>query len=135
MAEQLPIDHVGIAVTDLKAATARWAALLGTPAEPPEEVPSQRVRVAFLTAGRSHVELLEPTDPESPVGRFLASRGEGIHHLAFQVPSVDAALAAHLTRGDRVVDRVGRVGARGRRVGFAHPSAFGGVLVEYVESP
>jgi len=131
----LPIDHLGIAVKDLGAATARWAVLLGAPAEPPEEVPSQRVRVTFLSAGRSHVELLEPTDPDSAVGRFLATRGEGIHHLAFHVPSVDAALAAHLQRGERVVDRVGRPGARGRRVGFAHPSAFGGVLVEYVEGP
>jgi methylmalonyl-CoA epimerase len=134
MTPDLPIDHIGIAVADLPSAIARWSALLGAPAEPPEAVPSQRVRVAFLAAGTSHIELLEPTDPESAVGRFLAARGEGIHHLAFSVPSVDAALAAHLQRGERVVDRAGRPGARGRRVGFAHPSAFGGVLVEYVES-
>ncbi len=80
-----------------------------------------------------HVELLEPLSPESAVGRFLARRGEGLHHLAFRVPSVDAALAELAARGEAVVDRVGRPGSRGRRVGFAHPSAFGGVLVEFVE--
>ena len=130
-----PIDHIGVAVSALPAAIARWSALLGPPVAPPEEVPSQQVRVAFLAAGRSHVELLEPTGPESPVARFLAGRGEGFHHVAFAVPSVDAALAALIGRGERVVDRAGRPGARGRRVGFAHPAAFGGVLVEFVEGP
>ncbi len=129
------IDHVGIAVPNLAQAIDRWKPLLGGPDSPPEELPSQRVRVAFVRAGESHIELLEPTAPDSPVGRFLASRGEGIHHLAFRVPSVDDALAGVVRRGDRVVDPTGRPGARGRRVGFAHPSAFGGVLVEFVEVP
>jgi len=96
---------------------------------------AQGVRVMFLAAGQVGVELLEPTRPESSVGRFLARRGEGLHHLAFRVPSVDRALEELLGRGEQVVDRVGRPGARGRRVGFAHPSAFGGVLVEFVEKP
>lgn len=82
-----------------------------------------------------HLELLEPTSPESAVGRFLERRGEGLHHLAFRVPSVDRALGELLARGERVVDRAARPGARGRKVGFAHPSAFGGVLVEFVEGP
>jgi methylmalonyl-CoA/ethylmalonyl-CoA epimerase len=129
------LDHVGIAVSDLNAATIRWEALLGPAASPAEEVPSQRVKVQFLGIAGSHIELLEATEPDSPVGRFVASRGEGVHHLAFRVPSVDAALAELLRRGERVVDRTGRAGARGRRVGFAHPSAFGGVLVEFVEAP
>ncbi len=129
------IDHVGIAVPNLAQAIDRWKPLLGGPDSPPEELPSQRVRIAFVRAGESHIELLEPTAPDSPVGRFLASRGEGIHHLAFRVPSVDDALAGVVRRGDRVVDPTGRPGARGRRVGFAHPSAFGGVLVEFVEVP
>ncbi|HTW55655.1 MAG TPA: methylmalonyl-CoA epimerase [Thermoplasmata archaeon] len=130
-----PVDHIGVAVHDLTAALARWTPLLGPPDGPPEVVPSQRVKVAFLAAGGSHVELLEPTSDDSPIARFLASRGDGIHHLAFTVPSVDRALAEVVARGDRVVDAVGRPGARGRRVGFAHPSAFGGVLVEFVEGP
>jgi len=131
----MELDHVGIAVSDLRSATARWEALLGRAESPPEEVPSQKVRVTFLGRGASHVELLEATDADSPVGRFVAARGEGVHHLAFRVPDVDASLAELVRRGERVVDRTGRPGARGRRVGFAHPSAFGGVLVEFVEAP
>jgi methylmalonyl-CoA epimerase len=129
------LDHVGIAVADLANAVKRWRPILGPPSSEPEEVPSNRVRVTFLEAGEPHLELLEPTDPDSPVARFLASRGEGLHHLAFCVPSVDRALEELVRRGERVVDRTGRPGARGRRVGFAHPSAFGGVLVEFVEVP
>lgn len=131
----MTIDHLGVAVTNLSDGIARWSPLLGAPDGPPEEVPSQKVRVAFLRAGESHLELLEPTDPESSVGQFLARRGEGLHHIAFRVPSVDSALSDVARRGGRLVDRVGRPGARGRRVGFAHPSTFGGVLVEFVEGP
>jgi len=129
------LDHVGVAVRDLAEALKRWRTILGPPSNDPEEVPSNRVRVVFLEADGPHIELLEPTDPDSPVARFLASRGEGLHHLAFRVPSVDRALEDLVRRGERVVDRAGRPGARGRRVGFAHPSAFGGVLVEFVEVP
>jgi methylmalonyl-CoA/ethylmalonyl-CoA epimerase len=131
----MELDHVGIAVASLGAAVPRWAPVAGAPDGPLEEVASQGVRVAFLTVGGVDVELLEPTRPDSAVARFLEGRGEGLHHLAFRVPSVDAALQELLRRGERVVDRVGRPGARGRRVGFAHPSAFGGVLVEFVERP
>jgi methylmalonyl-CoA epimerase len=129
------LDHVGIAVTDLRAAAARWEALLGVVASLPEEVPSNGVRVRFLEAGPTHIELLEPLGPTSPIAGFLAKRGEGIHHLAFGVPNVDRVLADLQSQGQRVVDATGRPGSRGRRVGFAHPSAFGGVLVEFVESP
>jgi len=128
------IDHVGIAVRKIDAALARWAPWLPRPASPPEEIPSQKVRVAFLRVGESRIELLEPTQPKSPVGRFLEQRGEGLHHLAFAVPQVDAALAAVARQGGRLVDTQGRPGAGGHRVGFAHPTAFGGVLVEYVEA-
>ncbi|MGI0129338.1 MAG: methylmalonyl-CoA epimerase [Thermoplasmata archaeon] len=131
----MKLDHVGIAVPSLATALSEWRPLLGAPDQPPEEVPSNRVRVAFVAAGEVHVELLEPMDPASPVARFLESRGPGVHHLAFAVPSVDDALAEVRRRGDRVVDEHARPGARGRRVGFAHPSAFGGVLVEFVEGP
>ncbi len=131
----MELDHVGIAVGKLDDAVPRWRPAVGGADVPYEEVGGQGVRVAFLSAGPVEVELLEPTRPDSPVGRFLAARGEGLHHLAFRVPSVDAALAELVRRGDRVVDRTGRAGARGRRVGFAHPSAFGGVLVEFVERP
>lgn len=131
----MQLDHVGVAVTDLEKALARWRPIAEAPPSAPEEVPSNRVRVVFLEVGGSHLELLEPTHPESPVARFLASRGEGLHHLAFRVPNVDRALDDLARRGERVVDPKGRPGARGRRVGFAHPSAFLGVLVEFVEVP
>jgi methylmalonyl-CoA epimerase len=131
----MPLDHVGIAVPDLTAAIERWRPLVGAPESPPEVVASNRVRVAFVAVGDTHLELLEPIDPSSPVARFLEQRGPGVHHLAFHVPSVDAALAEVRSRGERVVDEHARPGARGRRVGFAHPSAFGGVLVEFVEGP
>lgn len=131
----MELDHVGIAVRDLTSAVGRWGRLAGAPEGPVEEVAGQGVRVAFLHAGPVEVELLEPTTPSSPIARFLEKRGEGLHHLAFRVPSVDAALAELLRRGEPVVDRVGRPGSRGRTVGFAHPSAFGGVLVEFVEGP
>jgi methylmalonyl-CoA/ethylmalonyl-CoA epimerase len=130
----MQLDHVGIAVLDLKRAAERWRPLLGMPTGPPEEIPSNRVRVVFLEAGGVRVELVEPLDGGSPVAKFLAHRGEGIHHLAFGVPNVDRALAELMSRGERVVDQTGRPGARGHRVGFAHPSAFGGVLVEFVEA-
>lgn len=126
---------MGVAVPNLAAAIEHWRPLVGPPEGPPEEVPSNRVRVAFIAVGETHLELLEPTDATSPVARFLESRGPGVHHLAFSVPSVDAALAEVRDRGERVVDEHARPGARGRRVGFAHPAAFGGVLVEFVEGP
>ncbi|MCI4340567.1 MAG: methylmalonyl-CoA epimerase [Thermoplasmata archaeon] len=131
----MDVDHLGIAVPRISEALAAWEPTLGAKADPPEEVPTQRVRVAFLSAGATHLEFLEPTDPESPVGRFLAERKGGLHHIAFRVPSVDAALSDAAARGARLIDRFGRAGARGRRVGFVHPSAFGGTLVEFVEGP
>jgi len=127
------IDHIGIAVKSLAAAIPKWERTLGKLVDPPEEVASQRVRVAFLEVGSTHFELLEPTTPDSAVGRFLVRRGEGMHHIAFAVPDVNQELADLAGRGDRVIDHVGRPGARGRTVGFAHPSAFDGVLVEFVE--
>jgi len=129
------IDHLGIAVPRLADAIAQWGATLGGPASPPEEIPSQRVRVSFLSVGATHIELLEPTDPGSPIGRFLTDRKGGLHHVAFRVPSVNAALAEQEARGARLIDRVARPGARGRKVGFVHPAAFGGVLVEFVDGP
>lgn len=131
----MKVDHLGIAVRDLAARAPPWVALSGTPAGPTEEVPAQQVRVRFLTVGDSEVELLEPMSDDSPVAKFLAARGEGFHHVAFHVDSVDRELARLLAAGERVVDQHARPGARGRRVGFAHPSAFGGVLVEFVEGP
>jgi len=131
----MQVDHLGIAVPNLAEALAQWEPTLRAQGSPPEEVASQHVRVSFLSAGATHLEFLEPTDPDSPVGRFLAERGGGIHHIAFHVTSVNAMLASLESRGFRLIDRVARAGARGRRVGFVHPKSYGGVLVEFVEGP
>lgn len=131
----MKLDHVGIVVGNLSDAIARWQPLLGPPESPPEEVPGGDVRVAFFATGPTHLEFVEPSGLRSPVSKFLATRGGGLHHLAFAVPDVDAALAEVASRGGRLIDSHGRPGARGRRIGFAHPAAFGGVLVEFVEEP
>lgn len=129
----MKLDHVGIVVANISETLERWRPLVGEPESAPETVPGSQVTVAFLSAGNTHVELVEPTGLKSPVSKFLATRGGGIHHIAFSVPDVDVALAEVAARGGRLIDQHARVGARGRRVGFAHPSAFGGVLVEFVE--
>jgi methylmalonyl-CoA epimerase len=131
----MEIDHLGIAVHRLSDALAVYEPTVGTPAAPPEVVESQGVRVAFLEVGGTHLEFLEPLRPDSAVARFLEKRGEGIHHLAFHVPSVAAALAGAEGRGAKLNDKVPRPGARQRLVGFVHPSTFHGVLVEFVEGP
>ena len=132
----MEVDHLGIAVTSLADALLQWQATLGVSGSPVELVEGQRVRVSFLEAGATHLELLEPTAPDSPVGRFIADRGGGgLHHVAFRVPSVDQTLREVGARGLRLIDQVSRPGARGRRVGFVHPKSFGGVLVEFVEGP
>ena len=131
----MQVDHLGIAVHEIARARTTFEPLVGASAGPPELVESQGVRVAFLDVGGTHLELLEPARPDSAIARFLEKKGEGIHHVAFQVPSVAAALSAAESRGARLIDKTPRPGARGRRVGFIHPSATHGVLVEFVEGP
>ncbi|MCI4326286.1 MAG: methylmalonyl-CoA epimerase [Thermoplasmata archaeon] len=131
----MKIDHLGIAVRSLSEALTQYEPVVGGHGSPPEAVESQGVRVSFLESGESHLEFLEPLRPDSAVGKFLEKRGEGIHHLAFRVPDVAAALANVRAHGGRLIDEVPRVGARGRTVGFAHPASFRGVLVEFVGAP
>jgi methylmalonyl-CoA/ethylmalonyl-CoA epimerase len=108
---------------------------LGLSCEHIEEVASQRVRVAFLPVGDTRLELLEPTAADSPVARFLEKRGEGLHHLAFEVDTVQGALEGARGRGLRLIDEAPRLGARGCMVAFLHPSSCHGVLVEFIEVP
>lgn len=131
----MELDHLGIAVERLDEARATFEPLVGASASPPELVESQGVRVAFVDVGGTHLELLEPARPESAIARFLARRGEGLHHVAFRVPSVERALREAEARGARLLDAAPRTGARGRRVGFVHPGSMHGVLVEFVEGP
>ena len=127
------IDHVGIAVEDLEAALALFEGTFGMPAVHRETVTEQGVEAALLDVGENHVELLRPLGPETPVGRFLAKRGPGIHHVAYQVTDVEAALARCRDAGLRLIDETPRTGIRNSRVAFLHPAASGGVLTEIVQ--
>ena len=127
------VDHLGIAVRDLASVVEVWERTLGVRASAPEEIVAQKVRVRFLAVGGAHLELLEPTSPDAAIARFLERRGEGIHHVAFEVPDVAGHLARLREQGVRLVDEVPRPGARGRWVAFAHPASFAGVLTEFVQ--
>lgn len=129
--EGRPLDHVGVATESLESSAALFELLGRGRCSPPEEISGQGVRVAFVGA----VELLEPTDPDGPVGRFLQRRGPGLHHIAYAVRDVAAALEDLKAQGVPVVDETPRTGAGGHRVAFLHPKASGGVLVELVERP
>jgi methylmalonyl-CoA/ethylmalonyl-CoA epimerase len=127
----LKIDHLGIAVKGLDEAVAAWKAL-GFEVEGIHEVPSEKVRAAFLPIGESHLELLAPTDDSSVIAKFLEKRS-GLHHVCFLVDDLEAALAEMKAKGVRLIDQAPRTGAGGCRVAFVHPKAAGGVLVELKE--
>ena len=124
------LDHVGIAVSSLKDALRFYRDVLGLEVEPPEEISSQRVRAQFVSTGDSTLELLEATAEDSPIARFLAKRGPGLHHVALRVDDIVAALADLKSRGVRLIDESPRPGAHGSLVAFLHPSSTHGVLVE-----
>jgi methylmalonyl-CoA/ethylmalonyl-CoA epimerase len=127
------IDHVGIAVADLEAAIALHERTYGMPAVHRETLTEQGVEAVLLDVGENHVELLRPLGDDTPVGRFLAKRGPGLHHVAYQVDDIAAALARLRDEGVRTIDSEPRTGIRGSRVAFLHPSATGSVLTELVE--
>jgi methylmalonyl-CoA/ethylmalonyl-CoA epimerase len=127
------IDHIGVAVADLDAAVALHEQTYGMPVVHRETVIDQGVEAVLLDVGENHVELLRPLADDTPVGRFLARRGPGLHHVAFQVAEIEATLAQLRERGVRLIDEAPRIGIRGSRVAFLHPSASGGVLTELVE--
>jgi methylmalonyl-CoA epimerase len=129
------LDHVGIAVADLEASLAFFRDALGMHVEPPEDVPSQRVRAQFVAAGPSSFELLQATAPDSPIAKYLAKRGPGLHHITLKVDDIRAALAELRQRGVRLVDDEPRPGAEGASVAFIHPSSAQGVLVELKQAP
>ena len=129
----LKVDHLGIAVPSLDAAVAAYEAL-GFRVEARHEVPSEKVRTAFLPVGESHLELLEPTDATSVIARFLEKRS-GLHHVCVLVDDLDAALAEMRSRGVPLLDENPRVGAGGCRVAFVHPKGAAGVLLELKEEP
>ncbi|MBA3257955.1 MAG: methylmalonyl-CoA epimerase [Gemmatimonadales bacterium] len=131
MADRPRIAHVGIAVPDLDAALSFYRDVLGLEPHPTEE--ADGAAIVSLTFGESEVELLAPLAPDTPIGRFLARRGPGIHHICYRVPDLDAALAACRNAGYRLIDEVPRSGAGGRRIAFVHPKATAGILLELTE--
>jgi len=125
------IEHIGIAVSDLSAAVKYYEQVLGLQCYAVEEVPDQRVKTAFFRIGDTKIELLESTDPEGPVGKFISKKGEGIHHIAFAFENVGAALNEAKDKGVEIIDIVPRQGAEGLKIGFLHPKSTFGVLTEF----
>ena len=124
------IDHLGIAVRSLDETVPIYEKALGLRCEHREEVPSQKVRTAFFDVGGVHLELLEPTSPESPIARFLADRGEGLHHIAFRTDNITGQLAQAAGAGVRLIHEKPFEGAAGKLVAFLHPKSTHGVLTE-----
>lgn len=127
------IDHVGVAVEDIDAALALYRDALGMPLVHRETVTEQGVDAALLDVGDGHVELLQPLGSETPVGKYLARKGPGLHHVAYRVADIDATLSALAEAGLRLIDERPRVGIRNSRVAFIHPASTGGVLTEIVQ--
>lgn len=127
------VDHVAVAVRSIEESLRFYRDLLGLEHIGDEEVAEQKVRVAVLRAGETRVELLEPTASDSPVARFIATKGEGLHHIAFRVDGIEGELERLAAHGTRLIDAQPRVGAEGARIGFIHPAASSGVLIELVE--
>lgn len=125
------IEHIGIAVKSLEDSIPYFELLLGTKCYSVEEVTDQKVRTAFLMVGQTKIELLESTDPEGPIGKYIEKKGEGIHHLAFAVDNADEALKEAENNGNMLIDKVSRKGAEGMNIGFLHPKSTRGVLVEF----
>jgi methylmalonyl-CoA/ethylmalonyl-CoA epimerase len=125
------IEHLGIAVKNLEESIPYYEKLLGTNCYLVEEVKDQRVRTAFFMVGQTKIELLESTDPEGPIGKFLEKKGEGIHHIAFAVENAGNALMDAEVQGLSLIDKVSRKGAEGMNIGFLHPKSTHGVLIEF----
>lgn len=129
----MKIHHVGIAVPDLDAAIEMYTTLFGAELVKRASNEKDGLAAAFLRAGEAEVELLEPLREDTPVGKFLAKRGPGLHHIAVAVPDIDEAIAAARAQGLEMIDQEPRVGLHGTRIAFVHPKSVGGVLTEFVE--
>lgn len=124
------IEHIGIAVVSLETAIPYYETLLGIKCYATEEIADQKVKTAFFKIGQTKIELLESTDPEGPIGKFLEKKGPGVHHLAFAVDDVNTALQQANDVGIQLIDKQGRKGAEGLNIGFLHPKSTLGVLTE-----
>ena len=129
------LHHIGIAVRSLDEALPRYVDELGLVLSCVEEVPREQIRLAVVMAGETRIELMEPTADSSPIARFLAKRGPGVHHLAFKVGDCGEVISVLIEAGAAMIDQVPRSGAHGTKVAFMHPRQLGGVLAEFVEEP
>lgn len=129
------IEHLGIAVKNLEESIRYYEDVLGLKCYGIEEVRDQKVKTAFFQVGQTKIELLESTDPEGPVGKFIEKRGEGIHHIAFAVENVGNSLTAVKEKGVQLIDQAPRRGAEGLNIGFLHPKSTFGVLTEFCAKP
>jgi len=129
------IEHIGIAVKNLDEAIPYYENILGLKCYAVEEVKDQKVKTAFFKIGQTKLELLESTDPEGPVGKFIEKKGEGVHHIAFATNGVQNALNEVEEKGIRLIDKAPRKGAEGLNIGFLHPKSTFGVLTEFCEQP
>lgn len=125
------IEHIGIAVNSLDESIPYYEKVLGLECYAIEEVEEQKVKTAFFKVGDTKIELLEPTDEDSPVAKYIAKKGQGIHHLAFAMPDVKGALKEAEEKGVRLIDEEPRQGAEGLSIGFLHPKSTNGVLTEF----
>lgn len=130
----LRLEHIGIAVTDLAASSALFDQLLGRTAYKIEEVASENVKTAFYQVGEAKVELLESTDPNGPIGKYLEKKGAGIHHVAFEVADIHAEMARLRAEGFQLLNEAPKRGADNKMVCFVHPKTANGVLVELCQS-
>lgn len=129
------IDHVAIVVDDLDAALAFWRDALGLPLAKTEDNPGEHVTIGFLPVGGSEIELLQPTDPDSGIGKYLAKRGAGMHHICIEVDDIDAAMQRLVDHGVELINEQPRTRDDGTRYAFVHPKSASGVLVELYEKP
>jgi methylmalonyl-CoA/ethylmalonyl-CoA epimerase len=127
------IEHIGIAVADLEAAISLYEKILGQPCYNVEDVAEQKVKTAFFKVGQTKIELLQSTDPEGPIGKFIEKRGEGIHHIAFAVNDIEGSLEETSAMGIKLIDTKPRKGAEGLDIAFLHPKSTSGVLIELCE--
>ena len=127
------IDHIGIAVKNLEESLHFYQETLGLDLTGTEVVEEQGVRVAFLPVGDTEIELLESTDPEGPIARYIEKRGQGVQHLAVRVENIEEAIREMKEKGIRMIDEVPRYGAGGAKIAFCHPKSTGGVLIELTE--
>ncbi len=129
------IEHIGIAVKNLEEAIAFYEKVYGLECYAVEEVAEQKVKTAFFMVGQTKIELLESTDPEGPIGKFLEKKGEGVHHLAFAVDNLQKSLDETAEKGIKLIDQTPRKGAEGLNIAFMHPKSTFGVLTELCEHP